>query len=205
MKGKLFGFVAVLVLWMAFLAGCGREEMEEVVCWVEGYCQSAVSVDPETAELQRRLARWYNQNLIDDSPDEGYRMAYDSIVTGEDGVLWVMELENGWLIPVYGRAEQLQYGFYHREDSSFPAGSAGENVVLHWKPEMPDAQAWCDRMELAEGSTFWFHIWDERILYRVVSITDFPPEEGFSQRESGCTLVICGADGTELWIRCIRC
>lgn len=206
MKGKWFRFMAVLVLWIVLLTGCGRGELEEVVCWVEEYGPPAVSVDPETAELQRRLARWYNLNLIDASPDESYRMAYASIVTGENGVLWVVELENGWFIPVYGGAEeQLQYGFYHREDSSFPVGSAGENAVLYWLPEMPDAQAWCDRMGLAEGGAFWFHIWDERILYRVVSITDDQPKESFSRRESGCLLVICGTDGTETWIRCIRC
>lgn len=206
MKENWFGFAVILGLCMVIIAGCGNDRVEEVVCWVEQYCPPTDPVDTETAELQRRLARWYNQNLISTSPDDGYRMAYDSILTGEDGVLWVVELENGWFIPVYdGARGQLQYGFYHKEDSSFPVGSAGENAVLYWLPEMPDAQAWCDRMGLTEGSILWVHILNERALYSVEEITDFQPEESFSHRESVCTLVITGADGTEIWIRCIRC
>ena len=120
------------IIWLflsVLLCGCGMQpkHMENLRAVRQ---EPSIKISAEAAELQRKLAMWYNLNIRSDNPDPGFEGSYNRILYLEDGLIGYVRLYNseGW-IPIYH--DERNYSFYLDPKFGFPIGGFGNCVKLH--------------------------------------------------------------------------
>lgn len=158
--------IILLTALVILLTGCGEQRLT-----VEAVSMQPIPEDTNVS-LQRKLARWYNVNLISDTPEEGFEQAYSGILWHEGGIMGYIEIPSLELIlPILH--EGGSGGFIHDARSAFPIGGRGNHTVLT-----------CDALlALGEGEEIRIWILGESRSYIVGQVGD-----------DSCTLI---CDGTE--------
>ena len=113
-------------------------------------------------------------------------------------------------LPIYhGTAsETLQKGVGHLEGSHVPVGGIGTHSVLTGHSGLPNAKLFTDLTELEEGETFYLHILNETLAYKIDQIMVVEPNDTEKlkqvQNKDYCTLITCtpyGVNSHRLLIR----
>lgn len=176
----------------------------------ENFREIAVAGNMEAANLQvryaggtafqRRLAGWYNLNLSSQNPDAGFREAYLSVLSSEDGVMGYILLPEGKLaFPILHEGEEHKaYCFFHQSASAFPLGRPEERTVLLWQTAEAEPDELVDFLGLYPGSRFEILMLDCKIPYEVQSVSTDAAED------SACCLVFLDEDGSRVVVSC-RC
>lgn len=157
-----------LVIWCAallfLLAGCQQPE-ETVSCIAEAELTrlegELAETDPESLALQKNLAMWYNQNLVEEN-DPAFRNAYDTILFYSDGVMGSLEIPGRQVhLPIYHGTDRGQ-GFGHDPGTAFPIGGEGNHPVL----------VTAEDLSLESGEEFVIHILGTDLIYQVVAVRE---------------------------------
>lgn len=150
------------------------------------------SMGEDTLELQRKLVRWYNLNLVSDRKDRDYSKAYWDILDLSDHAFGYISVPSlGIRQPIYHGTQDavLEKGAGHVQQSAFPTGGEGNHSVM------------MVNFSLEEGDYFYIHILQEVRPFQVVSTqTVLPTEMSFEavQGEELCTLVWDAGEGVKL-------
>lgn len=166
--------------------GAGQADMAAAAAWEP---PGAVCRE-ETLEFQRRLAMWYNLNLVSRIQDPGFRDAYRSILADTEVMGWVWFPEVGTALPIRHEGKDPGGGFIHSRDTAFPIGGIGSQPVLWLEGRTPGA------LKLGEGSVFQIHILDTVLTYRVTGVIQGEQIPEAAAGEDRCVLVFSGGGGT---------
>ena len=134
------------------------------------------------------------QNQIGQSSNE-----YFSVLNvGKNGMMAYISIPKiGVKIPIYHgtSSDILQKGVGHLEGSSIPVGGESTHAVLSAHRGLPSSRLFTDLDQLKVGDTFYIHILDEVLAYRVNQVLVVEPSEiNFLQIVKGkdyVTLVTC--------------
>ena len=134
------------------------------------------------------------QNQIGQSSNE-----YFSVLNvGKNGMMGYISIPKiGVKIPIYHgtSSDILQKGVGHLEGSSIPVGGESTHAVLSAHRGLPSSRLFTDLDQLKVGDTFYIHILDEVLAYRVNQVLVVEPSEiNFLQIVKGkdyVTLVTC--------------
>ena len=165
---------------------------------------TAVIADTDDAELtvQREAAQQYNAMLSDAATiTEGGAsappLAYDEQLT-VGGVMCYIDIPkiNVYLPVQHGTdADTLERAVGHVVGTSLPVGGSSTHAVLSAHSGMASSKLFSDIDQLAEGDTFYIHVLDEVLAYKVDAINTVPPmDTSLLQIEDGkdlVTLVTC--------------
>ena len=164
---------------------------------------TAVIADTDDAELtaQREAAEQYNAMLSGATITEGGAsappLAYAQQLT-VGGVMCYVEIPKiGVYLPVeHGTsADTLEKSVGHVVGTSLPVGGASTHAVLSAHSGMASSKLFSDIDQLAEGDTFYIHVLEEALAYKVDAInTVLPTDTSLLQIADGkdlVTLVTC--------------
>lgn len=149
--------VTYLLALALLLSACGENSGGQQTDYGEAITCLAESWEAgEELLLQRKLAMWYNANLISEFPEPGFRQAYNRILYYEQGMMGYLEIPSqGISLPIFhdGGAG----GFIHDAASAFPIGGRGNHTVL----------TCADPIELNAGDVIRIHVLGEALTYQV--------------------------------------
>lgn len=118
------GVAAALAAVLLPFARCVREHGEHERIAAELKVQME-ALDGEETEKQWNLARWYNRNLALESPEPGFRAAYDTILNFGQGRMGLLE------VPEWNLTLPITHGIGgeagHDPDTTLPIG--GQTVI----------------------------------------------------------------------------
>lgn len=164
---------------------------------------TAAIEDTNTAELeqQRQAAERYNAMLSGAAITEGGAsappLAYAQQLTVGGAMCYVEIPKIGVYLPVqHGTdADTLEKSVGHVVGTSLPVGGSSTHAVLSAHSGMASSKLFSDIDQLAEGDTFYIHVLDEVLAYKVDAInTVLPMDTSLLQIEDGkdlVTLVTC--------------
>ena len=164
---------------------------------------TAAIADTDDTELtaQRQAAEQYNAMLSGATITEGGAsappLAYDEQLT-VGGVMCYIDIPkiNVYLPVQHGTdADTLERAVGHVVGTSLPMGGSSTHAVLSAHSGMASSKLFSDIDQLAEGDTFYIHVLDEVLAYKVDAInTVLPMDTSLLQIEDGkdlVTLVTC--------------
>ena len=164
---------------------------------------TAAIADTDDTELtaQRQAAEQYNAMLSGATITEGGAsappLAYDEQLT-VGGVMCYIDIPkiNVYLPVQHGTdADTLERAVGHVVGTSLPVGGSSTHAVLSAHSGMASSKLFSDIDQLAEGDTFYIHVLDEVLAYKVDAInTVLPMDTSLLQIEDGkdlVTLVTC--------------
>lgn len=169
------------------------------------YTAAIANTDDTELTAQRQAAEQYNAMLSGATITEGGASAppsaYDEQLT-VGGVMCYIDIPkiNVYLPVQHGTdADTLKRAVGHVVGTSLPAGGSSTHAVLSAHSGMASSKLFSDIDQLAEGDTFYIHVLDEVLAYKVDAInTVLPMDTSLLQIEDGkdlVTLVTCAPFG----------
>lgn len=154
---------------------------------VQHYEQTVAARDEATLAEEWAKAEEYNENLAGDPvhdpfvPGSGYALPDNYLeVLNIDGVMGRITIPKiGVDLPIYHGtdAETLEKGVGHMEATSLPIGGEYRHAVLTGHRGLPSAELFTRLDELETGDTFYLHVLDATLAYRVDQILTVEPQE----------------------------
>ncbi|MBR3327141.1 MAG: class C sortase [Atopobiaceae bacterium] len=204
--------LSTLVLCAMLLLGAGIIAYPTFSDWWNSYHQSRVittyatrveETDPKVLERMRRLATWYNENLL--TKDNRYEMTdeeraeYESLLDIDgSGVMGYVQVSSlGINYPIYHGIDEsvLQIAIGHIEGTSLPVGGANTHCAVSGHRGLPRAKLFSDLDKMREGELFTVTVLDETLTYEVDQIRIVDPTDmsdlNFAAGEDLMTLVTC--------------
>ena len=165
------------------------------------YTEAIADTDDAELTAQREAAEQYNAMLSGAAIAEGGAsappLAYDEQLT-VGGVMCYIDIPkiNVYLPVQHGTdADTLERAVGHVVGTSLPVGGSSTHAVLSAHSGMASSKLFSDIDQLAEGDTFYIHVLDEVLAYKVDAInTVLPMDTSLLQIEDGkdlVTLVTC--------------
>lgn len=147
----------------------------------------------DALSFQRKLAQWYNLNLLSEKKDRDFQNAYWDILDFTDSAMGYLSVpKEGICLPVYHGTDAAM-GIGHLQMTAFPIGGEGNHSAL------------VGDFLLENGDYFYVHILGEVRAYQVQETEMVLPTEVYFPSVEGeeiCTLVDYSADGSS--VRLIR-
>ena len=188
---------------------------------VTNYAESVAGLDKTTRDREWKAAEEYNENLTGDPVHdpflEGTGMAMPETYTevlNFSGIMGSVEIPKiGVTLPIYhGTSESaLESGAGHLEGSTLPIGGTSRHAVITGHTGLTRARMFTDLVDLEVGDTFYLHVMDEVLAYKVDQIKVIEPNMTDDlKRVAGkdyCTLLTCtpyGVNNMRLLVRGIR-
>lgn len=221
-KKKKSRLIRKIVSVLIFLAGLGIFLYPTISDAYGKYRDSKLKVKYNTAinsmessnrEKELEDAERYNENLIaknrqivsgmqfkpkdEDRTEENdeYESLLSSSAAGLMGYLDIPKLAVSLPLYHYTDDEVLNKGIGHMHGSSLPVGGEGTHAIFIGHRGLPSLKLFSDLDEMKKGDTFYIHVLDRILAYRVFSVDVVLPTEVDSLRiEDGrdlVTLVTC--------------
>lgn len=162
-------------------------------------------MDPQEIEERMRLARAYNDSLVNVVEEDPYlkkehdagRKEYAKMLEIHEKIGYVEIPVIDCRVPIYaGTAEEvLQKGAGHLEGTSLPIGGNSTHSVITAHTGLPTAKLFTDLNKIKIGDKFYVHNIAEVLAYQVDQILVVEPED-FSELlivpgHDYCTLLTC--------------
>lgn len=150
------------------------------------------AMDEREVVKQWKLARWYNRNLTLDSPEPGFREAYDGILNLGQGRMGLLEVpEWNLMLPItHGIGGEAG----HDPDTPLPIGGQGRQTLLWLDAEYP----WTENTEV------YIEIPGARRSWRVLSVQVMPmgwPPDAPAGEEM--LILACDRGNRRTIVRCV--
>ena len=182
---------------------------------IGNYQEHFEKVDPAAYAEAKEQAALYNQNLHDEAALTALGLNYEDLlnVTGS-GIMGYIEIPKiSVSLVIYHSVEEnyLQNGIGHLPGTALPIGGESTHCVLAGHTGLPSAKLLTNIDHLKLGDSFYLHILDETLEYRIDSIRVVEPHETeYLNTETGkdyVTLVTCtpyGVNSHRLLVRGTR-
>ena len=198
-----------------------EKEQEKIILDMDNTNLEVSSLETEREKAEAYNAYLLEENIILTDPFDPEAFAEKSEVPYEEilnpygnGMMGYLE------IPVidltlgiyHGTSPHvLEEGVGHLENSSLPIGGESTHSVLSAHTGLPDKKLFTDLVLLEKGDTFYIHVLDEILAYKVDNIEVVTPDDTESLHvvpgEDHVTLVTCtpyGVNSHRLLVRGIR-
>lgn len=208
---KKAGLTTVLLV-LIFLAGLSLLLYPTVSNWwnsqyharaIDGYDQAIVDMDSESYEEMWATAHAYNERLyngdVRNALKEEMQAEYNSLldISGTGAMGYVEIPSINCKLPIYHGTDEavLQVAVGHLEWTSLPVGGENTHAAISGHRGLPSAELLTHIDRLQPGDSFFIHVLDEVLEYRVCDIFVVLPEDSSKlQVEEGkdyMTLVTC--------------
>ena len=176
------------------------------------YKEAMSQIKPEASEKAMEQALLYNQNLGSEQKLKELGLTYeDTLNVLNNGIMGYIEIPkiNVSLVIYHSIKEDvLQNGIGHVPESHLPVGGENTHCVLAEHTGLPYAKLLTNIDHLDMGDSFFIHVLDEVLEYRIDSITVVEPHEvehiGVVSGSDCVTLVTCtpyGVNSHRLLVR----
>ena len=179
------------------------------------YEQATEQVRPEEYQAAKAQAAKYNKHYMDPKKLEELGLTYEEMldVTGS-GMMGYIEIPKiSVSLVIYHTIEEdvLQRGIGHVEDSALPIGGENTHAVLAGHTGLPSAKLLTNIDHLDVGDSFYIHVLNEVLEYRIDDISVVLPHEtdrlNMVPGKDHVTLVTCtpyGVNSHRLLVRGVR-
>jgi sortase A len=185
---------------------------------VQNYAEAVNAADTAALSDELERARAYTRELSGEEihdpfiPGSGMALGedYTDILSLTDAMGYVYIPKINVSLAIYhGTSEAtLQKGAGHLEGSALPVGGEGTHTVLTGHSGLTNARMFTDLVELKKGDTFYIHVLDETLAYRVDQIKVVEPSYTRDlipvRDEDHATLITCtpyGVNSHRLLVR----
>ncbi len=157
-------------------------------------------------DAEMEAAKQYNRELSPKVVPDAFSakagkkdVAYEEVLDiGQDGMMGYISIPSINIeLPVYHytRDDVLKKGAGHLLGSSLPVGGKGTHSVISAHRGLPSAKMFTDLNLLQKGDSFYIHVLDKRLKYKVDRIEVVDPDEtsslGIESEKDLVTLVTC--------------
>lgn len=227
-KKKKSNGLSTVLLVVIFLAGLSLLLYPTVSNYVNSlnqsvaigdYTQKVDELDVEKYADIRAQAQKFNQTLLNrenpfvlpDELEEEYSRTLNVTGTGIMGYVEIPCID--CTLPIYHGTDDavLQVAVGHLEWSSLPIGGESTHSVISGHRGLPSAKLLSDIDRMEIGDTFYIHVLDQELKYRVDNISVVLPEQtnslGVVKGKDYMTLVTCtpyGVNSHRLLVRGVR-
>lgn len=182
---------------------------------IGNYQEQFEKVEPQAYAEAKERAALYNEHLHDQAALSALGLKYEELLdlTG-NGIMGYIEIPKiSVSLVIYHSVEEnyLQNGIGHLPTSALPIGGESTHCVLAGHTGLPSAKLLTNIDHLKLGDSFYLHVLDETLQYRIDSIRVVEPHETqYLNVENGkdyVTLVTCtpyGVNSHRLLVRGVR-
>ncbi len=182
---------------------------------IGNYQEQFEKVEPQAYADAKANATLYNEHLHDKAALSALGLNYEELLNlTENGIMGYIEIPKiSVSLVIYHTVEEnyLQNGIGHLPDTALPIGGESTHCVLAGHTGLPSAKLLTNIDHLKLGDSFYLHVLDETLHYRIDSIRVVEPHETeYLNVENGkdyVTLVTCtpyGVNSHRLLVRGTR-
>lgn len=208
----LIGIFALLIFGLGFfmypiVSNWYTEYSARVV--IREYDEAVQKMGYDSIKRFTEQAENYNRSLSG-SETKGTVLSYDKLLAVTEAIGYIDVPKIGAYYPLYhGLSDSvLQKGIGHMEGTSLPIGGESTHCVLAGHTGLPSSKLFTDLDLLSVGDTFYIHVLDKVLKYRVDQIKIVQPNESddiaIVKGKDYVTLVTCtpyGVNSKRLLVR----
>lgn len=179
------------------------------------YKESFADITPEQFNEEKENARLYNENKSNPEKLQELGLTYENILNlANNGIMGYIEIPKiSVSLVIYHTIEEnvLQRGIGHVPESHLPVGGISTHCILAGHTGLPSAKLLTNIDHLDIGDSFYIHVLDEVLEYRIDDISVVEPDEvsrlNVISGKDCVTLVTCtpyGVNSHRLLVRGVR-
>lgn len=211
----LIGIFVLLIIGLSFfmypiVSNWYTEYSARVV--IREYDEAVQKMGYESLERFTKQAEDYNRSLSGNGGGKSV-VSYSELLAVTEAIGYIDVPKIGAYYPIYhGLSDDvLQKGIGHMEGTSLPIGGESTHCVLAGHTGLPSSKLFTDLDILTVGDTFYIHVLDKVLKYRIDQIKTVLPNESddvrIEQGKDYVTLVTCtpyGVNDHRLLVRGAR-